>query len=411
MSLVLDLVYVVLGLVTAPIWARRARGGWAERFAWRVDVEPPSGDRPRLLLHAVSVGEVNLLAPLVDALGGEVDIVVSTTTDTGIARARATYAGRAQVVRYPLDFSRSVRRFLDAVRPDAVALVELELWPNFVRACRRRGIPIGVVNGRMSARSFRGYRRLRLLLRPLFRALAFAAVQDETYAERFRAMGVAGDRCHVCGTMKWDAAVGGVDAAVADELATSLGIDRTRSLVVLGSAGPDESALLHALPALTPPVQLLSAPRRPEWFAAAARAMPGCVRRSTGAGDPASGRFLLDTIGELRAAYALADVAVVGRSFGGLHGSDPMEPAALGRPVVIGPAYDDFSTIVETMCSAGAIRVAAADALDGVLSELLGDAEARAEIGRRAAACVRAQQGAAARHATLLRGILAGDVG
>ncbi|MCW5775861.1 MAG: hypothetical protein KIS87_05380, partial [Phycisphaeraceae bacterium] len=222
----LDLAYLLVAGATAPWWARKARGGWRERFAR--DLPPPRADasRPRVLVHAVSVGEVNAVREFVPTLAERTEVVVAASTDTGIARARELFADRHLVVRYPLDASGAVRRFLDAVRPDAVALVELELWPNFVRECVRRAIPVGVVNGRLSDRSFRGYRRIRPFIGASFRSLAFAGVQDETYAERFRAMGTPPDRVHVTGAMKFDAARVG-EPEGADALAREMGIDRT----------------------------------------------------------------------------------------------------------------------------------------------------------------------------------------
>src|SRR5262249_24344879 len=144
---------------------------------------------------------------LVPLLAGRADVVVSAGTDTGVNRARQLFGkGAAAVVRYPLDFSWAVERFLDAVKPDLVALVELEVWPNFVAACARRGIPVVVINGRLSARPFRGYRRIKRWIGKSFAKLTRAAVQDETYAHRFRDMGAPPDRILVTDSMKWDAA-------------------------------------------------------------------------------------------------------------------------------------------------------------------------------------------------------------
>jgi len=406
MSLVLDAAYALLAALTAPWWMRKSRGGWAERFG---RIQPlPAKSRPRILIHAVSVGEVNLTKPLVTRLAPHAEIVISVSTDTGIARARSIYEsstgqGLARVVRYPLDASWSVRRFLDAVRPDLAALVELELWPNFARACGDRGVPLVVINGRLSERSFSRYWALRFFFGRTFRRLTFAAVQDEAYAARFRAMGVPNDRCHIAGTMKWDSADIADTVAGADALATEMGIDRSRPLVVAGSTDPDEHVLLHR--AVPMGVQLLCAPRKPEWFDQAAVDLPGAVRRSTRE-SRSSDRFLLDTIGELRKAYALADVVIVGRSFGTLYGSDPMEPAALGKPVVIGPSVSDFQSTVETMKRDGAIIQTDATGLPGVLNDLLNDPIRRDELGKRARACVQANQGATERHAALLLGLL-----
>lgn len=391
----LDLVYLLVVVLSAPWWMRKTRGGWSERFG---TIPPlPAPTKPRLLLHAVSVGEVNLTTPLVEALGDDVEVVLSVTTDTGIERAHKLYADRLSVVRYPLDASWSVRRFLNAIQPSAVALVELELWPNFLDQCAKRDIPVGVVNGRLSARSFRGYRRLRTFLKKYFARLAFAGVQDDDYRQRFVAMGTPEDRCAVVGTMKWDTVTLGEDVPGIDELARELGIDRAKPLIVGGSTAPGEHELLRdATPEGT---QLLCAPRRPEWFDDAAGALAPCVRRSAG-GDASEGRFLLDTIGELRAAYALADVVVVGRSFADLHGSDPMEPAALGKPVLIGPAHGDFQHAVGALASVGALRITSRERL----AEDLKAAFARKDaMGASALRIVELHQGASERYAAMVR--------
>ena len=411
--LLLDLVYGVVVIVAAPFWMRKARGDWRERFGHPGAAAPkaprPSDRRRHLMIHAVSVGEVNLTVPLVRRLteeGSRWRVTVSVGTDPGIARARSLFGDHASVdvVRYPLDASWAVRRFLDRVRPDAVVLVELEVWPNFLDACAKRGIPVGVVNGRLSERSFRGYRRLRPVLRRYFSRLAFAAVQDEAYRERFASMGVPNDRLVVAGSMKWDSAALGVPWEAADRLASEMGIDRSRPLLVGGSTAPEEHrVLVGALP--DGYAQLLCAPRRPEWFDDAAEILgPRTVRRSLpGEGDASAGRFVLDTIGELRAAYALADVVVVGRSFGELAGSDPMEPAALGKPVLIGPAYKDFREAVEALRHAGGLKVVEAiEDMESELRRLLSDKSARTEMGEAAARCVREQAGATERHVELI---------
>lgn len=403
----LDLAYIPLAVATSPIWARKSRAGWGERFGRTDPLPAPPAGRPRFLLHAVSVGEVSALRSLVPRLSAEADVVVSATTDTGLARARTLYP-QVATVRYPLDFSWAVRRFLDALRPDAVALVELELWPNFVRACRDRGIPVCVINGRLSERSFSGYRRIAPLLRRTFGSLAFAAVQDEAYARRFEALGVAPSDCLITGSMKWDAveATPGPPDAGAIALADALGIDRDRPLIVAGSTGPGEEGLIHraCVEAAPSGVQLLCAPRKPERFDEAARAMPGCVRRSGPAGPPRADhpRFLLDTIGELRWAYLLADVVVMGRSFGRLYGSDPIEPVALGRATVIGPRVGDFESVVRALETMGGLARATQESLAGVIRDLLERPERRADLARLGLACIEAHRGATARHAELL---------
>jgi len=427
----LDLAYIPFALVTAPWWLGKKRAGWRERFghAPRLDDVKP-GLKGRVLLHAVSVGEVNALRHLVPLLKDHADVVISVTTDTGIARARELYSNTATVVRYPLDFSRSVNRFLDAIRPDVIALVELEIWPNFVSIARSRDIPVCVINGRLSERSFKGYRRFKWFFRRSYARLSCVYAQDEAYHRRFVEMGVNPAQCHISGSMKWDAARIEDSVAGAEELARELGIDRSRPLVVAGSTGPlpadgapigfdgaqgralwCEEALLHA--AMPPGVQLLCAPRKPERFDEAARALPGCVRRSAhpkGSVPSQSGRdrFLLDTIGELRAAYALADVVVVGRSFGEQYGSDPVEPISLGKPSVIGPSYGDFKSAVESLIAGGGILMRPADQLRATVETLLRDAQARESLRNSGREVIRRNQGASGRYARAVLDMISG---
>lgn len=422
---VLDAFYIPAAVVTSPWWAQKARSGWGERFGKIEALPAKSAGVKRVLVHAVSVGEVNALRELVPLLrGAGVEVAVSVGTDTGIARARALFGemGGVWVVRYALDFSWAVDRFLRAVNPDVVALVELEVWPNFVKACEARGVPVCVLNGRLSARSFKGYSRVRGFLKGTFGRLALAAVQDEAYAARFRAMGVAPERVRVTGSMKWDAASVIEDGRVPAEsvkLREEMGIDPDVPLVVAGSTAPIESdgnceeALLHA--ACPAGVQLLCAPRKPEHYETAFKALGGagmCARRSAKVrAARGTNRFLLDTIGELRAAYALADVVVVGRTFGALGGSDPIEPVALGKATICGPGFGNFESATDTLRQAGALRVVTAEGLRETLETLLKDGASRAEMGRRGVACVRANQGATRRHAELVLGLAGVNLG
>jgi 3-deoxy-D-manno-octulosonic-acid transferase len=408
MRWMVNVVYALgLGLL-APVWMLRLlrtgkyRTDWNARFGGGEALPALPDGSKRILIHAVSVGEVNAIRLLVQRLRDAdppPDIVIATTTDTGFARAKALYGDEHAVVRYPFDFSFAVNRFLRRMRPNLVALVELEVWPNFTSVCHQHGIPVCVTNGRLSARSFKRYRLIRALVMPSFRRLAAAGVQNDEYAQRFRALGAAS--VHVLGTMKWDTAQIADDVTGAEELAIDLGIDRSRPLVVAGSTAPGEHELLHA--AVPDGVQLLCAPRKPEWFDQAADALPGCVRRSNGRGDPASNRFLLDTIGELRMAYALADLVVIGRSFGNLHGSDMMEPIALGKAVIVGPAVGDFYDTVNALLEGEGIRQVATDALAQHIAVLLEDGAARTQLAANGRAVIRAQQGATQRYVELLR--------
>lgn len=417
----LDALYLPAAVATAPWWARKTRSGWGERFGHIDPLPAKTPGVPRILLHAVSVGETNTLRGLVPMLtSAGCEVVVSASTDTGLARANALYASLPGtfVRRYALDFSPAVRRFLDAVQPDAVALVELEVWPNFVRECSRRNVPVSVINGRLSARSFRGYSKLKRLFARTFGSLAHACVQDADYATRFAAMGVPPDRLHITGSMKWDATAivePGEPVPGAEQLAKDLGIDRSKPLIVAGSTAPIDGGVTPGLPdceerlldqSCPEGVQLLCAPRKPEHFEAAFAALGGpgrCIRRTARTpAPPGTTRFLLDTIGELRAAYALADVVVVGRTFGSLGGSDPIEPISLSKATIVGPHAANFKTVIDTFKTAGAIVETPPDALGTALRSLLSDATRRDELTRRGRDCIRTQQGATRRHADML---------
>ncbi len=377
---------------------------------WRTDARTRNGrvgpiprplGGPRLLVHGVSVGETHALVPLVEALAGSVaegDIVVSASTETGFARARRLHRDRRAVVRFPLDFTWMVDRFLNAVRPDAVVLAELELWPNFLAACARRKIPVCVVNGRMSGRSFRAYSRWRSLMRRSFRRLALVAAQSERYRARFERLGVEAERCRVTGSLKWDAAHAVPDARAADRLARDLGIDRSRSLIVAGSTGPgEEMALMDELPHRC---QLLIAPRDPDRWEEVAGLRPGMVRRTKPEGTGQGTFFLLDTLGELTTAYALADAVFIGRSLIPRGGSNPLEAVALDKPTVIGPHHENFAEIVAALADAGGIAVS--DRPMKVIREWLEDPQAARMVGRRGSGVVARERGVAERTARLV---------
>jgi 3-deoxy-D-manno-octulosonic-acid transferase len=332
----------------------------------------------------------------------DLDLVIASTTDTGFARAKELFADRHAVVRYPLDFSRAVRRFLTRLDPDAVALVELELWPNFLAACLRREIPLAVINGRMSDRSAPRYRRFGFITRRWFSRLAVVGAQDDLSAERFRAVGATDVR--VTGNMKWDASAASPSPQDVEKLRRRLGLDPARPVVVAGSTAPGEPELLRK--SLPKGAQLVVAPRRTEWFDAAAAAFPTCSRWSAGEPEDGTEFAVLDVIGKLAAAYALADIVVLGRSFGDLHGSDPMEPAGLGKPLLIGPAHADFRSSVAALEEAGGLRVVDAASLAPALAELLASPERRTQMGGDARNAAERLRGASARNAELIRGLL-----
>ena len=415
MSVALDAIYATAAALTSPLWLfRLLRTGkwktdWPARFGRCGPVEDGAG--PRLLIHAVSVGEVNAVRMLVEQLRASTDfrIVISTTTDTGLARARGLFEPAIRVERYPLDFSGSVRRFLDAVRPDVVALTELEIWPNFVAECHRREVPVCVVNGRLSRRSFGGYKLVAPFLKPTFGRLAAVGGQSGAIAGRFVALGTPAGRVNVLDTMKWDSAALADSVAGTDQLGTAMGIDRSRPVVVAGSTGPGEERML--IETCPPQGQLVLVPRRPERFDQVAALVGGMVRRSEhpdGSSRPVDGQecFLLDTMGELGKAYALADVAIVGRSFLGLYGSDMIEPIALGKPTIVGPHHSDFSHVMEALVAGQGVVVT--DRPGQVAAELLADRARAARLASSGRSVILSRQGATACHVEMINRLLNG---
>ena len=439
MGLGRDILYGLGAAVTSPLWglALLRTGKWRTDWAGKFGRPPeaaismpkqsataPSENTPssggRLLIHAVSVGEINATRPLVDWFQThhpDVDIVVATTTNTGFARAQTLYAEKlaGRVVRYPLDFSFAVGRFLDRVKPTVVALMELEVWPNFMDGCTQRDIPVAVINGRLTARSYRGYRKALPLIRPAFAQLAHAGVQASEHVERFAGVGVAPDKIKVMDSMKWEGAAALTPDVQtrAQALAHDLGLDLNQPVVVAGSTAPGEDELLiEALSAWPQGTQLILAPRKPEWFDHVAGLHPNIVRRSQIEHQKSKIEnppiFLLDTIGELRDAYALADVCIVGRSFTGqLYGSDLMEPIALGKATIIGPHHSDFQDAVDTFAQADA-TVITSDPKTAV-ADLLDHPSRREQLAANGLKIIAQRRGAAERYGQLLLKLLNND--
>ena len=363
---------------------------WNERYAAYRDA-PPSGV---LWVHAVSVGEVNAAAPLVNALlerHPHERLLVTTITPTGSARVRALWADRVEHVYLPYDLPGMVRRFLAHYRPRIALIMETELWPNLLFGLRDHGVPAYIVNGRLSERSLRGYRALRALLSRALRTLRAVLAQSPDDAARFERLGARQPR--VTGNLKFDFVDDAGAEALAREVRLGLG---GRRVWIAASTHPDEEAPVVAMHRQLrrhwPDLLLLWAPRHPERFRPAIQqaldaGWKVATRRLThtpGAGDDV---FVIDTLGELGAFYRCAEVAFVGGSLQPIGGHNLLEPAAAGCAAVTGPHLHNFSDIARQMDVAGALRVGQdADAVTTELAALLGDDAARAamvEAGRR----------------------------
>lgn len=431
MPLVLNAIYLALLILCAPWLAFRAirsgkyRAGWSEKLMG--DAPPRIGERPCLWFHAVSVGEVLLLKPILQELERRRpgwDLVVSTTTPTGLAVARRTYPDLVTFYA-PLDFSWATRRAVARVRPTVLALVELEVWPNLIASAKRAGARVAIVNGRLSKRSHRGYRKLRGPLGPTLRRLDAVAVQTEEYAARFVDLGIPKQRVRVTGSVKYDGLESDRNNTKTRILRRELGLSSAGLVFVAGSTMEgEEAAALSAYRAAKvehPSLRLILVPRHAERFAKVAiwLAQQGeaVVRRSgrgvsiaKGAGAPV---ILVDTIGDLSAVWGLADVAFVGGSLlPGRGGQNMMEPAAFGASVIFGPYTDNFrETVEQLLAKGGARRVNDAAGLTAALLEDLEDPETATIRGAAGRAFVLAQNGAADRTLVELQRLVDGAIG
>ncbi|HWL93345.1 MAG TPA: 3-deoxy-D-manno-octulosonic acid transferase [Phycisphaerae bacterium] len=441
----LNVLYFFAAILYSPfllyqmIALKKNRRGWRQRFGG-VPYRP--GEGPCIWIHAVSLGEVNATKSLVteiEATLPEFEIVISATTDTGFTAAQTLYPHKL-IFRYPLDFSFVIRRVFHRIRPNAIILMELEVWPNLIRLATEQGIPVGIANGRITEeKSMRRFSKpfIRDVARTMFSQISWAAVQNEIYEARFIALGVQPDRIRITGSMKYDTAVVTDAVPGADDLAGAMGIDRHSALIVAGSTGPgEEDVLLRAYTRLRleiPKIQLAIIPRRPERFNEVSRALEtrghAVKRRSRnmdpGGPDPdvivptdvsnASGHlsrdrstvFLGDTMGELRKFYSLADVVFVGRTLVPLGGSDLMEVAGLGKPMCFGPHMENFAEVAAKLLGdRAALQFFKDDDLVPTLRLLLQDRDMAASMGERAKNVVLQNRGATRRTVDMLCRVL-----
>lgn len=428
MILIVYNVALVLGLIlSAPWWlwrmatTRKYREGLGERLGSVPVRFRQRGDaRPVVWVHAVSVGEVlavsRLVAELDAALPGH-QIVISTTTRTGQELARKRF-GAARVFYCPLDVLWATGAWLKALRPEMLILAETEFWPNLLAGCFRRGIPVAVVNARISDRSWPRYRRLRSLWTGFLSRLSLVLAQTTVDSERLLALGCRPERVSVAGNLKFDVRVGGESEAV--RLLRTLA-PGGRFFVAGSTLEGEETAVFEAhreLCAMGQPVITVLAPRHPERFDYVAARLDASgipwVRRSawqrmeTRLPSPltAGQIVLLDTIGELASVYSLAAAAFVGGSLVPAGGHNPLEPAQFGVPIIMGPHYANFRAITEDLLTGRALRIVRREELPRVVAELLADAVAAGAMGARARAVFEQQSGATARCVSAIASLL-----
>jgi 3-deoxy-D-manno-octulosonic-acid transferase len=418
-------------LLGAPWWlfrmatSGRYRAGLAGRLgripaslrAWAIQNHP--NGRPTLWIHAVSVGEVLVATRIVEELTRVLPsarIAVSTTTATGQALAHQRLPHCA-VFYLPLDLRYAVRRYLNTIQPDLLVLVESELWPNLIAECRARRIPIAVANARISDRSFPRYLRLRRLWQPVLAQIDLFLAQSTETASRLHQIGgpALDHRVQTTGNIKYDARANDENA-----MTRRIGslLFKTRLIAVGSTLSGEEQTILDAWPAIraaAPDTALLIAPRHPDRF----EDVLALIRQSGYPffrcshllldTEPIFGGtiLLLDTIGDLASIFSIADLAFIGGSLVPRGGHNPLEPAQFAVPVLMGPSYENFREIVETMREADGIRIVQNKAaLEQSILELLTDRPTAHAIGARGQSVFAAQSGATARTVAALLTLL-----
>ena len=455
MAYLLNLVYLVLALLAMPrlVWEAVRKGKYREGFAAKLLGLVPRRISPKtcIWLHAVSVGEVNLLASLLREIAArrpDWECVISTTTMTGMALARKKYP-HLTCFYCPLDFSWAVRTAMRRVRPDVLVLAELELWPNLVRAARESGARVAVINGRLSEHSFRGYRRIRPLVARVLERIDLIAAQDSTYAERFRQLGARPEAVHVTGSMKYDGAQSDRQNTATQRLRRLAGLAPDDVVFLAGSTQePEEEIALEVFRQLAPQwprLRLVLVPRHPDRFEAVGRlldqsglawqrrtALP--VGQVSNLPTQTQGQsvgqvsnlptqtecqsigqvtnlpygkpprvFLVDVVGELGAWWGTAQIAFVGGSLGSRGGQNMIEPAAYGAAVCFGPNTQNFRDVVAAMLACQAAVVVRDEAeLKAFVRRCLEDPHFAETLGQQARRLVASQLGATQRTLDLL---------
>lgn len=419
-SLLLSLGLIVL--IPHFLFQALAHGKYIAGLRQRLGAVPPVNGKPIIWVHCVSVGETQAARPLTKRLKQtfpQHDLVVSTITRTGQNLALDVFRNEAASVFYfPFDWRWTVRRALKAVNPAVVLIMETEIWPNFLRECKAQQIPVAIVNGRISLQSYRRYRLIKSFLRRVLSSLSIAVMQSEMDAQRMEELGMPRDKLFTAGNLKFDAELTSELTGKTEEIRERFGFQSIEPLLLAASThAPEEQIIVESIQKLRKnrPVRLLLAPRHPERFNEVASLLQKSgltwTRRTNPPhpNDAHATVVLLDTIGELPATYALAQIVFVGGSIVDKGGHNVLEPAAAGATVVTGAHTHNFHAIVELMIEAGALvqlpvleGVAASDEIAYVFEKLLDSPAAREELGRRAKQLITANQGAADRTIQLI---------
>lgn len=418
MRLLYNVLFLVGFLISAPFYfmKMKRRGNWRSGFAQRFAVydaklKTALTNRHTLWVHAVSVGEVNIATQIIKALEARaptLTVVVSTTTSTGMGELKKKLPAHVPKFYYPIDRRSYVSRALRVINPEAIVLVEAEIWPNFLWKAADRKIPAFLVNARLSERSYRGYRRAGFLFRRIFRSFEGVGAQNEADAQRLIDLGCRPDVVRVVGNLKFDAAQIAERTAIGvSMLYKQIGVGDDALILVAGSTHAGEEAFLAdvylRLREKFPKLFLTLVPRHFERSREVGaelekRRIPFAYRTqvsSTTNFAPGEVQALIvNTTGELRDFYQNASVIFVGKSLTAEGGQNPIEPGAQGKAMVFGPNMQNFEAIAQAFVSArGARREKDAAGVERAIEELLASPELRAELGANALEVVRNNQG------------------
>ncbi len=421
MRILYNSLFLFFFVLSSPyyFWRMLRRGNWRSGFGERfgeydTKLKQALTNRHALWLHAVSVGEVNICTHLIRALEPRVPnakIVVSTTTTTGMGELKKKLPTHVSKIYYPLDRWKYVARAQSLIGPEAIVLVEAEIWPNFIWRAQQQRIPLFLVNARLSDRSYRGYKRFGFLFRPLFAAFTGVGAQNEADAARLRELGCRPEAIHIVGSLKFDAArLDERRSLDVPGLLQQLGVPANAPLFVCGSTHAGEEAVLAEvflrLRQRCPDLFLVLVPRHFERSRDAAKELEArgvkFAYRNEVSGNNrpryAPGELqclLVNTTGELKFFYEHATVIFVGKSLTAHGGQNPIEPGALGKAMVFGPNMENFADVVRSfLAKDGAVQVEDATALETAVAQLLSDAPRRAQLGRNAQQVVSENLGA-----------------
>lgn len=412
-----SILYTFLLIFYLPVFIYRVlvQGKDPNIFFKRIGAPPlrNSSDpaQPSLWIHAVSVGEVKAIEPLVEALTLNRDqLFISTITDTGQNLARNSFKDRACVFYFPFDWKWICRLYLRRLSPTCVLLAETEIWPGFLSAAQSLDIPVLLINGRISDHSFRRYRRIRFFLRPLLHRISLFCVQTRQDRDRIIELGAASSRVHQLGNLKYDyqLAQSPEKTQMLQVVQAALKPDPDDLLWICGSTREGEEQKLlevfHSLSEEFPSLRLLLAPRHPHRVDEIARLLEArqisYLRRSElNAQQHAPPKvLLLDTIGELAYLYQLADVVFVGGSLVPTGGHNIIEVAYFSKPILFGPHMENFKEISKAFLeSEAALQVHSGEELPGKISELLKNPATREALGHKARQVIGDNQGAVGR--------------